>query len=101
MSRKKMCQECKHPWTQKGLLPFDAVCEKCGGHLHACRNCALFDSLAVKGCQIKGSDPGSTPQSKNFCESFIFRESFEEGRKEWKLDRKSAEMVFKELFRDV
>lgn len=100
MKRIKVCAVCRHPWKREGLLPFDAHCDKCGNPLHVCKNCALHDPLASKGCRIQAAELGNPPTSKNFCEKFIFRETVDISTTEEKLDRKTAEQKWKDLFRD-
>jgi hypothetical protein len=83
------------------LLPFDATCGKCGRHLHACLNCALYDPLNGQRCHAEGTDPGASPSSKNFCDAFIFRESHAASFGESGIDRQSAESRWNELFKDA
>ncbi|MFH2002605.1 MAG: hypothetical protein ABIK28_23230 [Planctomycetota bacterium] len=100
MIRKKVCYHCKTAWRQEGLLPFDALCSNCGNYLHCCRNCAHYDPLAPAECREADNDPGAESTSKNFCDPFRFRESFQISQNEEKLDRRSAEDKWKDLFRD-
>jgi hypothetical protein len=79
----------------------DATCIECGEHLHSCMNCALYDPLATQGCHENRGEPGSTPSAKNFCEAFIFRESHVASSREGGLDRRSAETMWNQLFRDA
>jgi hypothetical protein len=72
----------------------------CGAYLHVCMNCAHYDVLAAAGCRNRKGEPGSTAYSKNFCEVFIFRESLELKGETRKLDRRSAEQKWKDLFRE-
>lgn len=100
MIRKKVCYHCKTPWHQEGLLSFDAVCTRCGNYLHCCKNCAHYDPLSPSECTVKDNEPGPTPDTKNFCNPFVFRESLEISKQEEKLDRRSAEDKWKDLFKD-
>jgi hypothetical protein len=98
MVRKKLCHKCQHPWDRAGLLPLDAKCLKCGDFLHTCLNCALHDPLAANGCRHEKGEPGPDPASKNFCEVFSFREGNVFSFSPNKLDRKSAEEKWNDLF---
>jgi len=100
MARAKLCAGCRHPWMREGLVPRDALCDKCGKHLHSCKNCAFYDPLVSTHCRRKNGDPGETAESKNFCDIFVFRESLELSFKRNKLDRQSAEQQWKSLFKD-
>lgn len=81
------------------MVPFDAVCDRCGSHLHVCANCALHDPLAAKGCRHEEGEPGTTPDAKNFCEHFVFRESLVIAPSKGKVDRRKAEEMWNALFR--
>jgi len=98
MVRKKLCHKCQHPWDRAGLLPFDAACDRCGTPLHTCLNCALHDPMSKRGCRHEKGEPGSDAALKNFCEVFSFREAIMISFKEKKLDRKTAEERWNELF---
>jgi hypothetical protein len=100
MIRQKLCYKCGYCWDRVGLVPFDATCGKCKSHLHVCQNCALFDPLSAKGCRHGKGEPGPTPQAKNFCEKFVFRESIKIVTKEVKWDRRTAEKKWRDLFKD-
>jgi hypothetical protein len=100
MLRQKLCFKCNFPWDREGLVPFDATCYKCKSHLHVCQNCALFDPLSERGCRHAKGEPGTTPLSKNFCEKFVFRESLNFTVEADKLDRKTAEKKWRDLFGD-
>ena len=82
-------------------MPFDATCEKCNKYLHVCLNCAMHDPLAKQGCRHEAGEPGPSPTAKNFCDAFVFRESLVITTDEEKLDRKSAEKKWNELFGSV
>ena len=100
MKRVKICSKCRHRWNREGLLPFDASCDKCGAALHACVNCALYDPFTTNGCHIQATERDTPPFAKNFCGKFIFRESVDISTSEEKLDRRSAEQKWNELFGD-
>jgi len=99
MAQQKICGKCRYPWYSEGLLPLDALCENCGSFLHTCLNCTLYDKLATKGCRNENGEPGPDPESKNFCEYFIFREVFKSEEKQ-SLNRRAAEQKWKDLFKD-
>jgi hypothetical protein len=100
MGRQKLCAKCKAAWNREGLVHFDATCDRCNHYLHVCLNCALHDPLAAKGCRERDGEPGPTPDAKNFCDLFKFRETFIADEDDKKLDRTSAKKKWEDLFRE-
>ena len=49
---------------------FRADCDRCGGDLHVCRNCDLFDPGAHNQCRESQAEPVRDRERANLCEWF-------------------------------
>jgi hypothetical protein len=49
---------------------FHADCDRCGGDLHVCRNCELFDPGAANQCREPQAEPVRDRERANLCEWF-------------------------------
>ena len=71
------CVRCGYELTVASAWSPDAVCVKCGSALHACAQCAHFDTSAAFECQQPIRARISPKDAKNDCASFQPRTTVE------------------------
>lgn len=66
-----VCYQCgmKFPEEQIGRTE---ECRSCGRPLHACRNCAFYDTAVSRHCREEAAEPVTDKECANFCEYFRF-----------------------------
>ena len=88
------CNFCKDIVVLEGKVHFRDECPYCGGDLHICKNCALFDPFAQHQCRETNAELVANKEKMNYCDYFKFSDVFSAGN-----DAVEARSKLEALFR--
>ena len=91
------CARCGHELTVAAVWSPDATCARCGAELHACAQCAHFDTIAPFECQQPIPTRVSPKDARNACTFFEPRTTVERETKS--VAPTSARKAFDDLFK--
>jgi ribosomal protein S27E len=91
------CARCGNELTVASAWTVDARCSKCGSDLHACAQCASFDTSAPFECQKPIKVRVSPKDARNECQLFEPRTTVERETKS--APPASARKAFDDLFK--
>ncbi len=91
------CARCGHELTVASAWSTDAACPRCGADLHACAQCAHFDTSAPFECQKPIAARISPKDARNTCPHFEPRTTVERETKS--SAPSSARKAFDDLFK--
>lgn len=95
----KTCHGCGAVWEEQHEPGHNEMCLRCGGDLHCCLNCRMYDPMKAHQCSSATADPPSDKVSTNSCEEFQMADRRSAGTPP--TDRKKAiEEKWKSLFRN-
>jgi ribosomal protein S27E len=91
------CARCGNELTVAAASSADATCARCGADLHACAQCAYFDTGAPFECQKPIAARVSPKDARNTCPHFEPRTTVERETKS--SGPSSARPAFSDLFK--
>jgi hypothetical protein len=71
------CKHCGERVLDLDSIGFEATCRKCGGDLHACAQCAHFDTAARFECAQPIPERIASKQTRNRCASYAPAKAFD------------------------
>jgi len=84
----KSCYWCKKEIEIIDKIRKDEICPFCKKDLHSCMNCKFYDEGRHNKCSEPNSEWVGDKERRNYCEYFVFRDSFQSKEDKDKARRK-------------